>query len=189
MKKTILPPASFRAKISSESDPGGRKYNEDSCGQYISDDKTVMVFVTADGLGGHVGGKQASSLAVNAILGYFQKHPTEESPEALLRNSLEQANQAIAEAAGKDQKLSRMKTTAVILFIKDDKAYWAHVGDSRLYHIRDNRVVFRTTDHSVVQFLVNTGEITEAEMRGHPDRNRLLKVLGGNRTTESDLSS
>ena len=73
---------------------------------------------------------------------------------------------------------SEMKTTAVSLVLHDNKAYWAHIGDSRLYIFKHNKVKFRTIDHSVPQMLALSGDIKESEIRKHPDRNRLLRVLG-----------
>ena len=71
-----------------------------------------------------------------------------------------------------------MKTTAVVLLTDNEKAIWAHIGDSRLYVFRKNKIVLRTLDHSVPQMLVSSGDIKEKEIRNHPDRNRLLRVMG-----------
>ena len=75
-----------------------------------------------------------------------------------------------------------LKTTAVALTIYEDKAVWAHVGDSRLYVFNKNKVVKHTLDHSVPQMLVFAGEIKDKHIRNHPDRNRLLKVMGARDT-------
>lgn len=157
---------------------GGREANEDACSHLILDkEQSCLVCVVADGLGGHRGGQIASKIAVNTILSYFENHQLE-SPSDLIFNSINNANQAILDKAQTDPYLTRMKTTCVFLYIKDNKAYWAHVGDSRLYHFRNNKIIFQTKDHSVVQFLLDTGEIKPEEVRGHPDRNRLIKTLG-----------
>ena len=71
-----------------------------------------------------------------------------------------------------------MKTTAVVLQIRENDIQWAHVGDSRLYVFHKNKYKDRTRDHSVPQMLVNAGEIKEKDIRNHPDRNRLLRVMG-----------
>lgn len=71
-----------------------------------------------------------------------------------------------------------MKTTMVLLLISGNRAYWGHIGDSRLYYFKKNKMITRTLDHSVPQMLVNTGEIKEKDIRGHEDRSRLLRVVG-----------
>ena len=71
-----------------------------------------------------------------------------------------------------------MKTTAVVLTVEDNKAVWAHVGDSRLYHFYNGKLVFQTKDHSVAQMGVLLGDITPDEIRFHPDRSRVLRALG-----------
>ena len=71
-----------------------------------------------------------------------------------------------------------LKSTLVLLTIRHGVIQWGHVGDSRLYYFENNRMTERTLDHSVPQMLVNAGEIREKEIRHHPDRNRLLRVMG-----------
>jgi serine/threonine protein phosphatase PrpC len=71
------------------------------------------------------------------------------------------------------------RTTMTGLFVKDDKALWAYVGDSRLYYFNDRRLAFQTKDHSVSQIAVDVGEITADQIRFHSDRSKLIKVLGG----------
>lgn len=71
-----------------------------------------------------------------------------------------------------------MMTTLVVLLVDDNQVSWGHVGDSRLYHFSDGKIVERTKDHSVCQVLAATGEIDESEIRHHPDRNRLLRAVG-----------
>ena len=83
-----------------------------------------------------------------------------------------------------------MKTTATLLLIKDNLYRYAHIGDSRIYCFRNNKVLCRTLDHSVPQMLVLAGDIKEKKIRSHPDRNKLLRVMGveweGSRYTMSD---
>lgn len=71
-----------------------------------------------------------------------------------------------------------MKTTLVLLMIDENNLLWGHIGDSRLYQFKNKKYVLHTPDHSVPQMLVKAGEITEKEIRGHADRNRLLRVMG-----------
>ena len=88
------------------------------------------------------------------------------------------AQAAILEQQEQMHAPSRMKTTIVVLVIRDGKAVWAHIGDSRLYCIRRGRVRTRTIDHSVPQMLALSGGIKEMDIRHHPDRNRLMRVMG-----------
>jgi len=158
----------------SVSDTGGRKNNEDFHGHLTL--QNGGCWVVADGLGGHRGGEVASKLAVEEILESFKDHP-EASPSALRRH-LEVANQAIISHQEEKSSLSSMRTTVVLLVIESDRVLWAHLGDSRLYHFRNGRIIFQTSDHSVPQAMANAGDILPEEIRFHEDRNRLLRVLG-----------
>src|SRR5271166_5081919 len=153
---------------------GGREANEDSCG--FAEVGDMSCWVVADGLGGHVGGKAASSIAVEAVLASFRADP-EVSPAAL-EGHLEAAQNEILRWQGKDPELSHMRTTVVVLLANTDFAVWAHVGDSRLYCLEGGRIIFRTEDHSVPQALVNAGDMSPEDIRYHTDRNRLLRSLG-----------
>ena len=84
-----------------------------------------------------------------------------------------------------------MKTTLVVLVVTEDQIKWAHIGDSRLYRFYENGTKYeRTRDHSMVQILKDMGDITEADMRHHEDRNKLLRVMGAEWSTKSfDLSA
>jgi serine/threonine protein phosphatase PrpC len=95
----------------------------------------------------------------------------------------EHAHQAVQEAQQAFTETARMASTLVILEILDDYAIWGHVGDSRLYFIRQGEIRHQTKDHSVPQMLVGSGELKAEEIRGHPDRNRLLRALGDKRET------
>lgn len=155
------------------SNQGSREYNEDSVG--IAEHGGEMCFVLADGLGGHGGGEVASKTAVNSICGLFKK---DGYSNTFFEEAFQKAQDAIFEEQYKVQTASKMKTTLVVLVITEDKAYYAHVGDSRLYLFNNNRIKTRTIDHSVPQMLAISGEIKEKEIRHHPDRNRLMRVMG-----------
>lgn len=82
------------------------------------------------------------------------------------------------EVKGQEDITEDMMTTLVVLLVDDNQVSWGHVGDSRLYHFSDGKIVERTKDHSVCQVLAATGEIDESEIRHHQDRNRLLRAVG-----------
>lgn len=173
----------FRFEYAQKTDPGGREYNEDYCDLSVDEENRRYCYVMADGLGGHQGGRFASELAVNHIIENFSRI-THENIKTELNAILLEANDLILEEGTKFPQRRDMKTTCVVLIILDCFAYWAHVGDSRLYVIRNHKIIHRTEDHSVVQTLVKMNEIKPAEANSHPLRNQLLKVLG----TKYDLT-
>ena len=137
------------------------------------------VFVVCDGMGGHVGGAKASSLAVESIIAYLKAEKYEDSQVAL-DGALQFANVQILGFAASNPEYKGMGTTACIVLFQDDVAYIAHVGDSRIYLYlgKENELHRITKDHSFVQTLVDAGEITDEEAEHHPNKNRILKALG-----------
>lgn len=155
--------------------PGQRPYNEDRVGA-LAEQMDRGTFVLADGLGGHGMGDIASSLAVECVLNCAKKG--EDTGNVLLCECFEKAQNTILEKQKELHAEQKMKTTMVILRIEKTRAFFGHIGDSRLYHFTSHGWKQLTLDHSVPQLLVATGEITEGEIRNHPDRNKLLRVLG-----------
>lgn len=137
------------------------------------------VFVVCDGMGGHVGGKQASSIAVKSIIEYLKKEKYDQPMQAL-NDALQFANMQILGYAKEHPELRGMGTTACIVLLQDTEAYIAHVGDSRIYlYMGKEQQLHRVTkDHSYVQTLVDAGQITDEEAEHHPNKNRILKALG-----------
>jgi PPM family protein phosphatase len=153
---------------------GGRAANEDY-GDFLQLDGSSC-WVIADGLGGHQGGATASKTVVEAALQSFRERP-DVSVDAVASH-VAHAQAALLEAQRLEPRLSQMRSTLVVLICSSDTAVWAHVGDSRLYHLRGGRVVDRTRDHSVGQALVDGGQIDVAAQGSHEDRSRLLRCLG-----------
>lgn len=156
---------------------GDREHNED-----CADGKLRTVngtkygcFVLADGLGGHGRGEVASQLVVGTIMQMFEES---DDMENFLPKALSESQRALLELQRRERAFHEMKTTAVTLLISNDQIYWAHVGDSRLYYFRNKKLITRTLDHSVPQMLATAGDIKEKEIRKHPDRNKLLRVMG-----------
>lgn len=137
------------------------------------------VFVVCDGMGGHVGGKMASSIAVRSIIEHLKKEKYA-SPYEAMDGALQYANMQILGYANEHPELKGMGTTACILILQDDCAYIAHVGDSRIYlYLGKEKQLHRITkDHSFVQTLVDAGQIKDEEAEHHPNKNRILKALG-----------
>lgn len=162
-----------KIKFFEYTNPGKREKNEDTCGSAFNNGE--YCFVVADGLGGHGGGEIASQLAVQEVLGCFLE---EGWSDQFFDHAFNKAQDAILAEQEKRLAPSRMKTTMVVLVVSGEEAYWAHVGDSRLYYIKGGKIKKRTIDHSVPQQLALSREIKESEIRHHPDRNRVLRVLG-----------
>lgn len=158
------------AMISKE---GNREKNEDFIG--MKEDEGAFCFVLADGLGGHGRGDVASKLVVEETKELF--HHTS-NIDNFLRKAYSTSQDKLLKYQNAEHALNEMKTTEVILVIGEETIQWGHIGDSRLYHFKGNRLAERTLDHSVPQMLVSSGEIKEKEIRNHPDRNRVLRVMG-----------
>jgi len=159
------------------SDPGGRKVNEDAAKSVLLSNEQGC-WVVADGLGGHGGGDVASKIAVNSIIEAYQVKPEFSADE--LDNMLTAAHQAILQGQLDDDRSSTMRSTVVVLTVQNAKAWWAHVGDSRLYYFSLGLIVQQTKDHSVPQVMVDAGDICHDDIRHHEDRNRLTRSLGNN---------
>jgi protein phosphatase len=160
-----------------------REINEDACAEYELDDSRVLL-VVADGMGGHEHGEVASAIAVEAIGQIVQNSPAEDVGERLL-SGFRVANQRIlAEAERTDAE--GMGTTAVAAFVDGNKVYVAHVGDSRLYHIRDGDVLWHTRDHTRVQRMVDMGILDPEDAKDHPDSNVVTRALGYQADSEGE---
>ncbi|MBL0169693.1 MAG: Stp1/IreP family PP2C-type Ser/Thr phosphatase [Gemmatimonadaceae bacterium] len=141
-----------------------------------------VLAVVCDGMGGHEGGEVASRLAIDAIEQHFREDAKD--PAASLARAVEKANRTVYDASQQDEKLKGMGTTCTALLVKGDQAYCAHVGDSRLYLVRDRDIFLMTEDHSEVMELVRRGIISREEARHHPDKNVILRALGVRRDVQ-----
>lgn len=163
-----------------------RAENEDNC--YVAETPNGFLFVVCDGMGGHAGGKEASTIAIESIVNFFTKEKHVVIYQAL-SDALVYANRQILNVAVERQELKGMGTTACILLLRDDKAWFAHIGDSRIYLFcnRQQKLHRLTKDHSVVQGLVDKGIISEAEAEHHPEKNKIIKTLGINKEIKPDI--
>ncbi|MGN0158192.1 MAG: PP2C family protein-serine/threonine phosphatase [Brotaphodocola sp.] len=155
------------------SNRGDRENNEDNVGMYQVEQN--FCFALADGLGGHGKGERASEIAVEETVIEFAEHGVGEERMA---SAFERAQRAILTEQKEDVTAMDMKTTLVLLHVEADQIRWGHIGDSRLYYFQNGKLIKRTLDHSVPQMLVAAGQLKEKNIRNHPDRNRLLRVLG-----------
>ena len=126
---------------------GGRSENQD----FFGSSKTPLgdLIIVCDGMGGHNGGRHAAELAVKTIIEKFE-NSTSDRPAYSLQTAIEKANALIWEESNSNPQLKGMGTTVVALLITDERAICCHVGDSRLYQIRNEKIIHRTFDHSHV---------------------------------------
>jgi serine/threonine protein phosphatase PrpC len=138
-----------------------------------------QLFVVADGMGGHAGGDVASAIAVNRIAETdTARYSSPQDAEFALQSALVAANQLLAETVFEHPELTGMGTTVSAMIRVGDSMAIAHIGDSRIYLMRDGELSQVTTDHTFVQRLVDSGRITPEEALVHPRRSVLMRVLG-----------
>lgn len=171
---------------------GDRDEQQDAYFVEASKDGQRILCVIADGMGGHSGGRKASACVVVAAKNSWQKMVAEKqqslsSPEKILENIIQQAYEMM-QVYEKKESISP-RSTCVMLFINNDIAHYCHLGDSRLYHFRKQKLLTRTKDHSVVQMLVEMGKVSESDMGTHEDQGRLLKWIGGEETPQATFHS
>ena len=157
---------------------GHRDDNQDRVA--VAGGEQAALVVAVDGMGGHADGARAAETARRSLTASFsrQSQPLFD-PLGFLHLSLGKAHEDVV-ALGKNLTLEqRPRATCALCLVQDGAAYWAHVGDSRVYQIRSGQVVARTRDHSHVEQLLREGVITEAEAQGHPMRNYVECCLGG----------
>jgi serine/threonine protein phosphatase PrpC len=139
--------------------------------------KKGRLAVVADGMGGHEGGKVASTIAVEAVRDGYLNHPGGD-PRQALRTAFQNAHAAIQEHARQHPELQGMGTTCTAVTVVDHQLCYGHVGDSRLYLIRGYAISRLTQDHSRVAQMVQDGMITAEEASVHPQRNVLTAAMG-----------
>ena len=160
---------------------GKRPYQQDRLAHWHTKDSLFLV--VADGMGGHAHGDVAAQIAVDCLGSAFKSEAKTKitDPDAFLFRSIGRAHAMVVHQSERQGLESSPRTTVVACLVQDGYAFWSFVGDSRLYVIRDGRIVTRTRDHTPVQMLIDAGRIREEAAATHPDRNKLLQCLGGPR--------
>ncbi len=176
----------------SASDIGTRRqFNQDFFINTVLRPDTVLS-VVCDGMGGANAGHIASNMAANLITEYvkrsFVPDMNESSIKNLLSSAIKTANSEIFEKAKSEEQYFGMGTTAVVALVMKDKAYIAHVGDSRAYLINEDCATLLTKDHSVIQTLIDNGHITADEAKTHPERNVITRAIGTTEDVNSDFT-
>jgi len=156
---------------------GNRKSNQDRLS--IVESGSAVLLVVADGMGGHACGDLAAEATVDCAIREFNnaQNPVR-NPVDFVKNIILHAHHDVVTLASIYKPPLKTRTTCVICMIQEGVAYWAHVGDSRLYLIRDGAVIGRTVDHSRVEELYQQGKITEAQKHRHPERNLVTQCIG-----------
>jgi protein phosphatase len=165
-----------------------RAENQDACLELRGPDGEQLLLV-ADGMGGHKGGATASRLLVEVAKERFRSAAIWDAQ--LLEAAITEGNARVYGAASADVDLTGMGTTAVAVLFggKGEDAWVAHVGDSRAYRLRDERIECLTDDHSTVGELVRRGAISEEEAGSHPRRNEILRSVGAQPTVEVEVAA
>jgi serine/threonine protein phosphatase PrpC len=165
---------------------GKRRMQQDRLGKFQSAEALLMV--VADGMGGHPHGEVAAQVAVDIAGGLFAReaHPRLRDPGGFLQHLMVAGHEAIWRTARERGMPEAPRTVLVACVVQDGQAYWSHVGDCRLYLVRQGKIVARTRDHSFVQQLIDQGRIREEAAASHPQRNLLLQCLGGMAPPEPD---
>ena len=175
-----LVPGNIKAVV--VSDLGNIRTNNEDMGLFfkVADEGLLRekgyMLIVADGMGGHQAGEVASRMATDIISHeYFKQNG---AVEKNLAKVLALANKTIFEKASSSDTHKGMGTTCTVLVVIDKAVYYAHVGDSRAYIQKDNSITQITSDHTYVQELVNSGDITAEEAATHPKRNILTNAMG-----------
>lgn len=155
----------------------GRENNEDCVG-YSYEGANSLLLVVADGVGGYEGGEEASRMAVDVTLGSYRQQTAAVPPEKRLYRAAQQANIEIYDRAIVVTELRNMSSTLTAVALEGAMLYAAHVGDSRLYLIRDGKITQVTKDHTIVAERVRQKLMSAERARNHEDRGTLTRSLG-----------
>ncbi len=156
-----------------------RQLNEDNCNVLVGYPGVPACFVVADGMGGHKCGEVASKQAVDSVCNLLLKADwkSENIPE-LLKSMITNVNDEVYNYSLLEEATQGMGTTLIVAVIMNKKLYIGHVGDSRVYVIRDNTIDKLTWDHSFIEELVKNGSITKDEAINHPNKNLITRAVG-----------
>jgi len=179
--------------VGTATDPGKvRKINQDF--YYCSDEVTGLYFyIIADGMGGHNGGEVASRISVNTVKKYILEHYCRDEyindRLLLIRDAFSEGNNKVFGMSEGREDLKGMGTTLTMAFMENNILYTGHIGDSRIYIFRGDKIEKITEDHSLVEELVKNGSISPEEADNHPQKNIITRALGTQEHAEIDMGS
>ncbi len=157
---------------------GDRQDNQDRAAVIVADDAAIMLVF--DGMGGHSEGARAAEIGLKTVQDLFMSTPLPVfDPQGFLYMALAKAHDNVV-SLGRDTAVDfRPRATCAVCLVQESGAFWAHIGDSRIYQVRDGKVLQRSRDHSHVEVLIQEGAITEEEALDHPMRNFVECCIGG----------
>lgn len=163
---------------------GKRDYNQDSIwpspGSATTQDR---LFLVCDGVGGSARGEVASQIVCKEFARYFELHPGTAVNHEFMRKGLAFVQGKLVDHAEKYPETAKMATTLTLVYLEEGKgAHVAWVGDSRVYHFNDSGIAFKTKDHSLVQKLIDDGDLDEKDAHGHKQKNVILRAIHANLT-------
>ena len=157
---------------------GDRQDNQDRAAVVVSEEAALMLVF--DGMGGHSDGAKAAETGLKVVQGLFMeaKQPIFD-PQGFLYMALSKAHDEVVRLGAEVAVDFRPRATCAICLVQEGGAFWAHIGDSRIYQVRDGEVLIRSRDHSHVEVLIQEGAISEEEAQDHPMRNFVECCIGG----------
>jgi len=163
----------------------GRPTNEDFIG--VHEVEGGILAIVCDGVGISSGSNIAAILCVESI---YKDFYSSDNPDYLkrIKSSIASANEMLRKYSDENYSSENLVTTADVLFLDNQTVYWGHIGDSRIYNIKNGTLHRMTKDHSLVQQLIDEGFLTMKEAEYHPDKNVILKALGEVEEVDIDLS-
>lgn len=171
-------------------DPGKiRDHNEDNV-TIVKNDSGEILLAVADGMGGHLCGEVASSIAITHIAERFKSISSignKEDAESWIQSTVSEINALIYKYTEEHPESLGMGTTFVCAILTDDFLLYGNIGDSSGFAIKDNKIQKITNDHTLVSLLVKSGDLTEEEAEHHPKKNILLKALGATTSVDMDI--
>ncbi|MBR6408020.1 MAG: Stp1/IreP family PP2C-type Ser/Thr phosphatase [Clostridia bacterium] len=180
-------------KLYGRSDIGKKRSKNEDCfvtGELLNE---VFYTVVCDGMGGAAAGDKASFFACEMVKTLLEKMYRTGLNDSSLKNMLVSivlaVNAKVFEKSESDPSLAGMGTTLVLVLVRKDSAHIIHVGDSRAYLIREGEINKLTKDHSVVQSMIDSGELTDAQAHRHPQRNYITRAIGIDRNLKVDYNN
>ena len=166
-----------------------RDHNEDSV-TIVENENHEILLAVADGMGGHKGGEIASSIAITHLSDRFKEFSSVGSKEDainFIKDTVSEANVLIYKYTDEHPESKGMGTTIVLALLTKEFLLFGNLGDSSGYVVKGGKIHKITTDHTLVNLLVKSGELTEEEAKDHPRKNVLMRALGANTTVEMDI--
>ncbi len=173
--------SSARVLVAGETNVGMKRTHNEDAFEVIDEERLYLV---ADGMGGHASGEVASKMAIDTLRYKMDKSRGYE--ENRLITGIKLANLRIHESAAREPRLRGMGTTLVSILVIDEGVLIAHVGDSRVYRIRDGKMEQLTDDHSLLNDYIKMKRLTEEEIANFPHKNVIVRALGMKETVKVD---